>query len=74
MAQGYALGTHAPGHALLLGGLPVAHHQLLAHGLAVAALRERGATQVMITNNCSPVLPASDDEADLAAAAVRAAR
>ncbi|MEV6493797.1 GH1 family beta-glucosidase [Actinoplanes sp. NPDC051633] len=70
MAQGYALGTHAPGHALLLGALPVAHHQLLAHGLAVAALRERGATQVMITNNCSPVLPASDDDADLAAAAV----
>jgi beta-glucosidase len=70
MAQGYALGTHAPGKALLFGALPVAHHQLLGHGLAVRALRERGATQVMITNNCSPVRPASRDEADLAAAAV----
>ena len=70
MAQGYALGSHAPGRTLLFEALPVAHHLLLGHGLAVRALRERGARQVMITNNCSPVLPASEDEADLAAAAV----
>ena len=36
---GYALGTHAPGQALMLGALPAAHHQLLGHGLATAALR-----------------------------------
>jgi beta-glucosidase len=70
MAQGYAWGTHAPGRTLELGALPVAHHQLLGHGLAVRALRERGATQVMITNNCSPVLPASDSDADVVAAAL----
>ncbi|WP_239163271.1 GH1 family beta-glucosidase [Paractinoplanes rishiriensis] len=70
MAQGYAWGTHAPGRQLLLDALPVAHHQLLGHGLAVRALREHGAAEVMITNNCTPVLPASDDEADQAAAAV----
>jgi beta-glucosidase len=70
MAQGYAFGTHAPGHALMFEALPVAHHQLLGHGLAVRALRERGATEVMITNNCTPVVPASDDEADHMAAAV----
>ncbi|WP_352244488.1 GH1 family beta-glucosidase [Actinoplanes sp. NBRC 103695] len=68
MADGYAFGGGAPGQALMFGALPVAHHQLLGHGLAVRALRERGATQVMITNNCSPVQPASDDEADVAAA------
>jgi beta-glucosidase len=66
MAQGYAFGTHAPGHALLLDALPVAHHQLLAHGLAAQVLP--GA--VMLTNNCTPVVAASQDEADLAAAAV----
>jgi beta-glucosidase len=68
MAQGYAWGTHAPGRTLNLEALPVAHHQLLGHGLAVRQLRERGATEVMITNNCTPEAPASDGEADRAAA------
>src|SRR4051794_43474 len=70
MAEGYAFGTHAPGRTLLFGALPVAHHQLLGHGLAAQALRARGAAEVMITNNCTPVVPASGDEADQAAAAV----
>ncbi len=70
MAQGYAFGTHAPGRELLFDALPVAHHQLLGHGLAVLALRERGAGEVLITNNCTPVLPASDAEADVVAAAM----
>jgi beta-glucosidase len=39
---GYALGFHAPGTSLMLGALPTAHHQLLGHGLAVAALRSAG--------------------------------
>ncbi|GIH78617.1 GH1 family beta-glucosidase [Planobispora longispora] len=68
MAFGYAMGAHAPGLALLTGALPAAHHQLLGHGLATAALRANGAGQVLITNNCTPVWPASDDPADLAAA------
>nr|WP_185049737.1 GH1 family beta-glucosidase [Thermocatellispora tengchongensis] len=68
MAWGYAMGLHAPGHALLTGALPAAHHQLLGHGLAVRALRAGGAGQVMITNNCTPVWPASGSPADLAAA------
>ncbi|MGV9772767.1 GH1 family beta-glucosidase [Streptosporangium sp. NPDC003464] len=68
MVFGYAMGNHAPGRALLLDALPVAHHQLLGHGLAVQALRARGAEQVLITNNCTPVWAASDDPADLAAA------
>ncbi|WP_433382861.1 GH1 family beta-glucosidase [Actinoplanes sp. CA-142083] len=68
MAQGYAWGTHAPGRTLNLEALPVAHHQLLGHGLAARQLRERGATEVMITNNCTPVSPASDSEVDQVAA------
>ena len=69
MSLGYALGTHAPGQALMLGALPVAHHQLLGHGLANAALRSAGVRQVAITNNYAPAWPASDSPADLAAAA-----
>ncbi len=68
MASGYGLGVHAPGKALLLDALPVAHHQLLGHGLAVPALRAGGDGQVLITNNCTPVWPASDAPEDLAAA------
>ena len=69
MVYGYAFGIHAPGRTLMLDALPVAHHQLLGHGLAVAALRERGAKEVMIANNCSPVrVPAAATGADLAAA------
>ncbi len=67
-AFGYALGIHAPGKALMLDALPTAHHQLLGHGLATAALRAAGAGEVLITNNYSPAWPASDSEADVAAA------
>jgi beta-glucosidase len=61
MAQGYAFGDHAPGRALGLAALPVAHHQLLAHGLAVRALRDGNHGEVMITNNLTPVI--ADDPA-----------
>ncbi|MGW9629542.1 glycoside hydrolase family 1 protein [Agromyces sp. NPDC055520] len=66
--QGYALGSQAPGHALMMGALPTAHHQLLAHGLAVAAIRERGDAEVGITNNHTLMVPASDAPADQFAA------
>jgi beta-glucosidase len=68
MAFGYAMGVHAPGQALLTGALPAAHHQLLALGLAGRAVRAAGARQVAITNNCTPVWPASQQEPDLRAA------
>jgi beta-glucosidase len=68
-ALGYAAGRHGPGRALgLAAALPTAHHQLLGHGLAAAALRAAGARQVMIANNYSPAWPASPSPADQAAA------
>jgi beta-glucosidase len=67
-AYGYALGFHAPGASLMLDALPTAHHQLLGHGLATTALRAAGVRQVAITNNYAPAWPASDSEADTAAA------
>jgi len=65
---GYWLGIHAPGKTLALDALPTAHHQLLGHGLAAAALRAEGAAGVAIANNYSPAWPASNIEADAAAA------
>ncbi|MFB7714943.1 GH1 family beta-glucosidase [Streptomyces sp. NPDC056105] len=65
---GHALGQHAPGRQLLFDALPVAHHQLLAHGLAVRALRAAGATDIGMANSHGPTWPASDDPADREAA------
>ncbi|MGI5198140.1 GH1 family beta-glucosidase [Streptomyces sp. CA-288835] len=65
---GHALGTHAPGKQLMFDALPVAHHQLLAHGLAVRALRAAGVTDIGIANSHGPTWPATDEEADVEAA------
>lgn len=65
---GYALGEHAPGRALLFDALPAAHHQLLAHGLAVGALRAAGAGNIGIAVSHSPVWTAGDSEEDRFAA------
>ncbi|MFE6590013.1 GH1 family beta-glucosidase [Streptomyces sp. NPDC057781] len=65
---GHALGAHAPGRKLLFDALPVAHHQLLAHGLAVRALRASGAADIGIANSHGPTWPASDEAADREAA------
>ncbi|WP_277050213.1 glycoside hydrolase family 1 protein [Ruania albidiflava] len=63
--NGYALGLHAPGQSLLFDALPTVHHQLLAHGLGVQALRAAGVRgQIGITNVHSPVLPASGSPDD----------
>ncbi|MFF7530568.1 GH1 family beta-glucosidase [Streptomyces bobili] len=66
---GHALGTHAPGRQLMFDALPAAHHQLLAHGLAVQALRAAGARDIGIANSHGPTWPASQEPADLEAAA-----
>jgi beta-glucosidase len=67
-SAGYALGQHAPGRTLMTGAFPATHHQLLGHGLAVAALRGTGPAAVGITNNLAPAHPATDDPADAEAA------
>ena len=67
---GYALGTNAPGRALLFDSFPATHHILLGHGLATAAVRAAvPAARVGITHNLSPVHAVSDSEADRRAAA-----
>ncbi|MEH0842170.1 GH1 family beta-glucosidase [Micromonospora sp. CPCC 205711] len=67
MSLGHGTGVHAPGRFLLFDAFPVAHHQLLGHGLAVAALRARSTSPVAIANNYSPVVLKGDTDADRAA-------
>ena len=73
---GHAFGLHAPGGTRMFGALPTAHHQLLGHGLAVAALRGRSTAPITIANNHSPVRPVAGpgnhavSDADRAAASV----
>ncbi|MGC4814651.1 GH1 family beta-glucosidase [Micromonospora sp. DT228] len=69
MSLGYGMGEHAPGRTLLFDAFPAAHHQLLGHGLAVAALRARTSSPVAIANNYSPARVLGDRDADRAAGA-----
>ena len=70
--NGHVEGSHAPGLRLGSGAFPVAHHQLLGHGLAVPALRAATpGVPVGITNNYGPVRPATPAEADVQVAAFR---
>ncbi|GAB2528436.1 GH1 family beta-glucosidase [Paramicrobacterium agarici] len=63
--NGYALGIHAPGEALLFDALPTVHHQLLGHGLAVQALRAASVPgRIGITNSHTPVQPATESAED----------
>jgi beta-glucosidase len=67
---GYLEGRMAPGERDLSRAVPAAHHLLLGHGLAAAALRggSRGPVRVGAVLNLSPCEPATDDERDVAAA------
>ncbi|SFP88153.1 beta-glucosidase [Amycolatopsis arida] len=63
---GYGIGEYAPGRTLLLDAIPTAHHQNLAHGRAVQALRAAGAARVGTANNHSPIWPLGDTDLDAA--------
>lgn len=67
---GHFEGRHAPGlQGDLRATLSAAHHQLLAHGLAVQALRaERRAARLSIVLDLKPHEAASTEPADTAAA------
>jgi beta-glucosidase len=76
---GYAAGIHAPGRTEPAAAVAAAHHLLLAHGLAVDALRSRvrapagrprasDGPEIGITLNPYPVVPAGGGDADRDAA------
>jgi beta-glucosidase len=58
---GHLFGQHAPGRTGDVDLLAVVHHQLLGHGLATAAIRERAGTRVGIANNYSPAWAVGPD-------------
>jgi len=67
---GHLDGNMAPGIRDLTLAVPASHHLLLGHGLAAAALRASslGPVRVGAVLNLSPCEPATDSDADLAAA------
>ena len=66
---GHAWGHHAPGGTSDPDALATAHHLLLSHGRAVDILRQHSpGSEVGITLNLDHPYPATDDEADAAAA------
>lgn len=65
---GHALGVHAPGGRRWASVAAVGHHLLLAHGLALGAIRSNVDTaKIGIGLPLSPVYAASDHERDLEA-------
>ncbi|MEL7157795.1 MAG: GH1 family beta-glucosidase [Actinomycetota bacterium] len=69
--HGYRAGEHAPGRTSLPDALAAAHHLLLAHGMAVPAIRRLAPTaDVGIVLNFTPVVP--DPEPGTGAAIVDA--
>ncbi len=64
--EGYGLDVHAPGIGSFLAIPRVAKNLLIAHGLAVQALRAAGATRVGITNVHTASVPATASAKDAA--------
>lgn len=65
----HLLGVHAPGEQNMEATLHAAHYTNLAHGLGVQAIRSvNPKLPVGIVFNAQSVVPASDSEADVAAA------
>ena len=60
---GYVSGEHAPGRQDPRAGLAAMHHQHLAHGYTVTALRELGAEKLGITLNLTNAVPNNPDDA-----------
>lgn len=64
--EGYGLDVHAPGLGSQLAIPRVARNLLLAHGLAVQALRRHGAARIGITNVHTVSVPATGSAKDAA--------
>ena len=64
--QGYRVGTHAPGKTDYALAAAATHHLLLAHGLAMQAMRSvlPGGVPVGISLDLHPIRPASEDARD----------
>jgi beta-glucosidase len=66
--KGYERGEFAPGHHSRAEASQVAHHLLLSHGAAVAAMRPHTRAPLGIVLNHTPAFPAEPTESDRRAA------
>ena len=66
--EGYLRGALAPGHRVLHEAPLVAHNLLRAHAAAVEAYRADGRHEIGLVVNLEPQYPATDGDADRAAA------
>jgi beta-glucosidase len=64
---GHLYGVFAPGEEDWGAALAAAHHLLLAHGRAVARIRDSSNARVGVAIDCRPARPASSSAEDLAA-------
>lgn len=67
---GYETAQFAPGHTSRAESLQVAHHLMLSHGDAIAAMRAETKTKLGIVLNHTPSFPATPTEADRRAARI----
>ena len=67
---GYETAQFAPGHTSRAESLQVAHHLMLSHGDAIAAMRAETTTPLGIVLNHTPSFPATASEADQRAARI----
>jgi beta-glucosidase len=67
---GYETAQFAPGHKSRAESLRVAHHLMLSHGDAIAAMRTETQTKLGIVLNHTPSFPATPTEADRRAARI----
>jgi beta-glucosidase len=65
--QGYRVGSHAPGRRDLASAAAATHHLLLAHGLAMQALRSASRAPVGIALDPNPIRPFGDGAQEAAA-------
>ena len=65
---GHFVGAHAPGVRDVRASARAMHHLLLAHGLAIQAMRGEGASNLGIVTNHGVIEPVSDRNEDIAAA------
>ncbi|MEL6551508.1 MAG: GH1 family beta-glucosidase [Pseudomonadota bacterium] len=66
---GHFLGGHAPGHRDIRSAARAMHHVMKAHGAGMTRLREMGLDNLGIVLNFEHAAPATDRQADAAAAA-----
>lgn len=71
LGLGYYVGTHAPGHINFIKGRDAVHHVMLAHGLAMQAIKSYSGLNGGISNILYPAYPHTPEDIEAVEAANR---